>query len=290
MSKQTSETSDEICKAIGGIADGSVNQVNEIDKTISIMDNLSLNINNIISNVTKATTMTNETKNIGDKSLSIVKELDDKNTNTNNVMNEITSNIDDLTDSIREIEKVIELIKGISEQTNLLSLNASIEAARAGESRKGFAVVAEEVKKLSDESRRSTESVGKVIRNVYNKANYTKNLLDSSTVIFSEQNEAVKFTSESFKNINYSIVNITNEIRNIEKLMNEIKEKKSKTLDSVNDIRIIIENSSASVEEVLAATQEQTAGAEKLDECSKKLTETMTELQENLNIFKIKNN
>lgn len=288
MSKQTSQTSEEICKSMKYITEGTVNQSNELEKTIEVMGNLAGSINKIIINITNATTMANETKNIGDNSLDIVKRLEKKTKNTNEVMEEITTNIDVLTNSIKEIEQVIGLIKGISEQTNLLSLNASIDAARAGENGKGFAVVAEEVKKLADESKESAESINNVIKKIYIKASYTKELIDNSRIVFNEQTESVKFTNNSFITIINATEKITNEIQNMEKLINEINTEKLQTLEATNSMKFIVEVSSANAQEVLAATEEQTAGAENLEACSSKLSDTVISLQENLNIFKTK--
>ncbi|WP_278281674.1 methyl-accepting chemotaxis protein [Clostridium puniceum] len=239
ISKQTSQTSEEICKSMKDITEGTVNQSNELEKTIEVMGNLSGSINKMIINITNATTMANETKNIGDSSLDIVKQLDKKTKNTNEVMAEIITNIDVLTNSIKEIEQVIGLIKGISEQTNLLSLNASIEAARAGENGKGFAVVAEEVKKLADESKESAESINNVIKNIYKKASHTKDLVDNSRIVFNEQTESVKFTNNSFITIINATEKITNEIQDIEKLINEINTEKLQTLEATNSMKFI---------------------------------------------------
>ncbi len=286
ISRQTSEIAEGVSKAMEGIAEGTVEQSNELDVTLGIMENLASSINNIISNVSNVTIISNETKKVGDESLNIVKGLEVKTKNSNEVMGEITSNIEVLTESIKEIEKVIEMIQGISEETNLLSLNASIEAARAGESGKGFAVVAEEVKKLAEESRKSTESISKVIKDVYSKASTTKNLIDTSREVFKEQSEAVTFANNSFINIINSTEKITGEIGNIESLMNKINHQKDKTLESTNSIKYITENSSANTEEVLAATEEQTASAENLEERSMKLSETVKKLEDSLSIFK----
>lgn len=202
-------------------------------------------------------------------------------------MSEITSNINALNKSVIEIEQVLELIKSINEQTNLLSLNARIEAARVGENGKGFAVVAEEIRKLADESKKSTDSVSNVIKNVYNNTASTVELIRISEKVFKEQNEAVNFTNDSFINIINSTEKIVSHVKSMDDLINEINCQKEKTLESTNNIKIITETSSANTEQVLAATEEQTASAETLEQNSNQLNDTIQALSYSLNKFTI---
>jgi len=288
MSRQTSEMAEGVSKAMEDIAKGTVEQSSELNGTLVVMENLSSSINNIIDNVSNITIASNEAEKVGDESLNIVKGLEIKTKNSNEAMGEITLNIEVLTESIKEIEQVIEIIQGISEETNLLSLNASIEAARAGENGKGFAVVAEEVKKLAEESRKSSEGISKIIKNIYLNANNTKSLIDVSREVFKEQSEAVTFTNNSFVNIIKSTGKITSGLRDIEELMDRINLQKDKTLQLTNSIKYITENSAANTEEVLAATEEQAASAGNLEERSMRLNKSVKELEASLSIFKTK--
>ncbi len=287
MSKQTYDISEEVSKAMEDIATGTLKQSNELDNTIFIMGKLAENIDNMMLNISNVTILSMDTKNIGDKSLVLVNELKNKNLNTNKLMSEITSNINALNKSVIEIEQVLELIKSINEQTNLLSLNARIEAARVGENGKGFAVVAEEIRKLADESKKSTDSVSNVIKNVYNNTASTVELIRISEKVFKEQNEAVNFTNDSFINIINSTEKIVSHVKSMDDLINEINCQKEKTLESTNNIKIITETSSANTEQVLAATEEQTASAETLEQNSNQLNDTIQALSYSLNKFTI---
>lgn len=287
MSSQTYEIANGISIAMQEIATGTLNQAEKLEDTVSTMDSLALSINNVVKNVSNVIDISNRTKEIGDNSLNIANKLSDKTKSTNNIMNRINNNISILTSSIGKVQEVIELIEGINEQTNLLSLNAGIEAARAGESGRGFAVVAEEVKKLAEESKSSTDSVRQVIEDIYEKADDAMKLIEGSRKAFMEQNQAVEFTNTSFEDVIEATDSIISEISNIERLMKDISKQKDNTLSSTDTIKVITENSSANTQEVLAATEEQTASAESLEQRSKNLNQAVKGLKDSIEKFTV---
>ena len=170
-------------------------------------------------------------------------------------MDDINKHIAELVESIKEVEKVIYIIEDINEQTNLLSLNAGIEAARAGESGKGFLVVADEVKKLAEQSKNSTSSVYEVIKNINYKASSAINLIETSKKAFEEQRDALDFTNSSFENV----------IKATEKIGNQLN---------------VIYSFTKGIDE-------QTANAENLEKGAEKLRSTVEGLENSINRFKV---
>lgn len=287
MSNQTYEISNGVSTAMQDIASGTLEQVNELESTSETMDSLAKSINKIIVNVESVNSISKDTKKIGDDSLKVVKELRDKTDNTNIIMDDINKHIAELVESIKEVEKVIYIIEDINEQTNLLSLNAGIEAARAGESGKGFLVVADEVKKLAEQSKNSTSSVYEVIKNINYKASSAINLIETSKKAFEEQRDAVDFTNSSFENVIKATEKIGNQLNVIYSFTKGIDEQKEVTLNATNNIKSVTETSSANTEEVLAATEEQTANAENLEKGAEKLSSTVEGLENSINRFKV---
>ena len=113
------------------------------------------------------------TKELGSKGLYMIDTLTEKSNKTKIATTEVNDIVQDMNESTKQINAISETIADITEQTNLLSLNASIESARAGEAGKGFAVVADEIRKLAEQSKTSTEEIKAIIASIQNEIRYS---------------------------------------------------------------------------------------------------------------------
>ncbi|PCI60434.1 MAG: chemotaxis protein [Gammaproteobacteria bacterium] len=120
-------------------------------------------------------------------------------------LNTTSTNITELADDINAIDSVLEVIRGISEQTNLLALNAAIEAARAGEQGRGFAVVADEVRTLASRSHESTEQIRSIIENIQAKASAVVIAIEQSIKLSSDSEDAANKSGEILQSISENI-------------------------------------------------------------------------------------
>ncbi len=280
-------TAEQVAESMHQIAIGTSEQAENNFKSLEFVRALSNDINKVGNEVKTVSKIIHETKSLSENALSVIKSLNSKSMQTSSATNDIVNNINTLNTNIKEIEKIVKFIGNISEQTNLLSLNAAIEAARAGEAGKGFAVVAEQVRKLADQTKESLTTISDVIKNIQEKANLTVISASNTQEIIKQQMNVVNETDNSFKDIFKSLENISNYIVSFESSVSNILESGNKTFEAINNISSVSEETAATVQEVSATTQNQLDSAEEVDHQAKILNELAQELNKSITIFKV---
>jgi len=203
------------------------------------------------------------------------------------VFNTVKVDIEKLSSKTKEIMKITSMIEDISEQTNLLSLNAAIEAARAGEAGRGFAVVAKEVRNLADQSKQSTLSITAIIADIQRETQTIVQKVEKGSSIFIQQKEIVEDTDKAFTDMDVSLKGVIEQIQSVNNVIAEVDNYKNNAIESIESIAAITEESAAGAQEVSAIGAEQTASSEKLSQLSKRLLEQVEMLGQKIEHFKI---
>ncbi|WP_164667286.1 methyl-accepting chemotaxis protein [Virgibacillus doumboii] len=256
---------------VDSITDSSVKQaeksmqntllIEELNELISKIDDRSGSVE-IKIDKTKKTTEDGEETIIKLKNISM-ENLD--------ISQQIVTDILDLNKQIEQISTFTETIKKIAKQTDLLSLNASIEAAKAGEYGSGFAVVAEEVRKLAEQSATATKDIEETIVVVEEQVKHTVEHIEKTNDIAGKQDEVVKETNESFNNIVATVEEIKEALLMVNESANEIRQKNEELSNNNVEIQEISEEnteqayqSAESMEELTNSTKEVAKHAEEL--------------------------
>lgn len=286
-SEEVSASSGEISRAIQEISQGAAEQALEAEKGVSTMEQLASKINLVMENAELIDNVSKDTRALTEQGLSSINNLREKAIETTEITKNIIGSIEELDQHSRSIGKIIKVIDGIADQTNLLALNAAIEAARAGEMGKGFAVVANEVKKLAEQSIKSTKEIATLIKATQQQTATAVQYAQSADSILESQNEAVNATVSAFENISSSMEILSMRISEILNRINEMDSNKNHAIESMQNISAVSEEAAASVQEVTASTEEQLAGIEELAAFAQELNDVAAQLTVAINVFKI---
>lgn len=217
----------------------------------------------------------------------MVYELSDKSKAAAEITDVLIKNIQDVENNSKNIGSIIETIREIAEQTNLLSLNASIEAARAGEAGKGFSVVAEEIRKLADQSAEAGSHIREIVEVIQQKTQVTTESAKDAEEFLKNQAESIAGTVDIFGEINTNVTNLIHVLGLVADSMENMISDKERVLDSIRSIAAVSEQTSASTEEVTATVNNQLSDAQKLAAAAEELSDEVSRLQEALNKYNI---
>ena len=286
--QQTSSAIEDISKTMDEIAKGASDQAQQAQHGVEMVDNLSEQIDFVYesySRITDETKRINDLNNVGLDSVSILRNKSKENYDT---AEKIFAVIEKLTNTTNDIGLFVESIESIAEQTNLLALNAAIEAARAGEAGRGFAVVAEEVRKLADQSRKSTEEINLLMNSIQEESQLAIQSMELMKKMSQEQNVAVNKTDSAFNDIANAITNIVGKINEVNQAVSKMQNDKIQVTSSIENISSVSEETAAASEEVAATTEHELVAISEMQKSLKNLDDLVHQLDSSLNKYTIR--
>lgn len=277
----------DISRTIDDIEQGIVQQAADTEQCLIQMAGLSDQINQVYTNTGEIEQIANNTKHIASEGLVIIDELSRKAKDTTNITQNVIIKIQEFETHSQNIAGFVDIINNIAEQTNLLSLNASIEAARAGESGRGFAVVANEIRKLADQSVHAAKQIHNIVTEITVKTEDTINTAKQADSIVKSQTEALSKTVNVFDNINQHVNDLANNLNNISDGIKKIEAAKVDTMDAIQSISSVSEETAAASQEVSATALGQIDSVERLRLAAQELANDAKNLEESIRLFKI---
>ncbi|NLE24646.1 MAG: HAMP domain-containing protein [Clostridiaceae bacterium] len=286
-SEQITIASNEVAKTVQEIAEGASAQAYDSEQGAITMSELELKINAVSEYAHAIAEFSNATISLTEEGLVTVEDLEIKARETTSINQEIIVDTHELSEHSGAIGDIIEVINNIADQTNLLSLNAAIEAARAGDAGQGFAVVAEEIRKLAEQSASATREIANIIKNTQSQTARVVERAKSSEDILKTQNQAVNSTLDVFKKISDSMAELAKKVSEINDEVKEMNNYKNQAIGAIHNISSVSEEIAAATEEVSASTEEQLGSIEELNSHAKELENAAGKLEASIKSFKV---
>ncbi|WP_177214543.1 methyl-accepting chemotaxis protein [Anaeromicropila populeti] len=279
-SEEVARTMNEIAMGAGEQAESTTTGAEKVMQLGRIIDDN----RNHINEVSEASTKTERSIREG---LRIVNDLSINAKQNSEASQKVYQSILMTSESSKEIAAASNIIADIAEQTNLLSLNAAIEAARAGEHGKGFAIVAEEIKKLAEQSAQSTKKIDYMVQKLERDSDMAVKIMADAKGLVHQQELSVEDTKDKFNEISRLIGDVENAILLIDKASQLMELHKSEVLQLIESLAAVAEENAASTQEVSASMEEQTASIEEISNASESLSDLAISLRALIEKFKI---
>ncbi|MCM1027937.1 MAG: methyl-accepting chemotaxis protein [Roseburia sp.] len=315
MVRSFSGTVKEIHGSMGELNDCTARFTDNIDTVVQSIDNVNIAVSEIAKGATEQAADTqsvgesmNEmhdaisrtTESVNDLSNSArtmkqnnetveatLRELLEISERTSDSVHEVQKQTNLTNESVQAIRSATDLISGIANQTNLLSLNASIEAARAGEMGKGFAVVAEEIRGLADQSKESADQIRGIVENLIQNSNHSVEVMNGVVGEIGHQNEKLSVTQEAFDSLNGEVRRVVQAIHEISSQIDHIESCKNGVAVSIEGLNEISQNNAASTEETAATMDQLSRVVTECREATGALHKISGELAESANKFRL---
>ncbi len=209
----------------------------------------------------------------------------DKMHTIENMTKHTTERIHQLGIQSQEIQVITEVITGISDQTNLLALNAAIEAARAGEHGKGFAVVADEVRKLAEQSKESASNIVTLTSGILTEIQEVEKMIEANLSAVDQGVDTIQIAEQSFMEIAAAVEKMMDRTAEVSAVTEEISASAEQVAASISEIATNAQGVNESIGHVAQEVETQTASTQEINAIAENLTEKADELTNNIHKF-----
>jgi PAS domain S-box-containing protein len=265
--------SEEVSKIVQDLQESTKTQtasIGEMSQTAqsitTAIQQIGQNSQKVMDKVNQSNTVATETSREAEKGIEGMNSIND-------IVEKSSDSVKSLAGELVKIDKMVEVITQMAEQTNLLSLNAAIEAARAGDAGRGFAVVADEVRRLAENSRKGAEDIKQLVQNLRESSTTTTKIIQDGTTIVKQNSDLITKVLQSLRQITESIGQMATQMQEIASATEEISAGSEEAAAASEEILSVAETNKKSFEEIVQKKDQETASVTDAGTAAKTLAE-----------------
>ncbi|WP_108670238.1 methyl-accepting chemotaxis protein [Peribacillus acanthi] len=286
-SEQTSLATQHIASTIQEVASTTDMQLQSVEESSKAVSNLSNEVFQVAKSAQTASQISENASGLAKEGEMSIKLAVTQMNSIYNTIDELATVIQNLGKHSLEIGQISGVITGIADQTNLLALNAAIEAARAGEQGRGFAVVADEVRKLAEQSSLSAQKIGDLIKTIQLESQNAETAMRLGTQEVNEGIQVVNKTGNTFNHIIEAVEQVVKRIQEVSQASQHMSVGASEVDASIKEIAGTVANTASGTEAVSASTEEQLASMEEISASASSLSQMAENMQDLIKKFKV---